>query len=492
MRKNVRRVEIWFEDLKIRHKLTLSFSIILFLVMVFVYAYFPARQRVSVYKEMNQRVTYLGRSLALACAVAWSEDKYRPLHEIGTWIMKDRNLAYYYIYRYSEQKEHELYDFFPENQIKRKFDHRVKNFLPVRDDNVIEIKVPIDYDDKYWGSIVLAMDLKDVKTAVNRINTASTIILSVVFVIGFLIVMFIASLINKPIRSLMEAVNRIISHGDYSERVRSKTGDEAGVLASRFNDMIEMIEERDLELKQQYEALQEVTKLKDDFLAVTTHDLRSPITAILGFADLLTMDERLDPVDLKRVNHIKSSAEFLANLVSDVLDISRLESGNTQLKLKPLPVSKIIDSSVNTLHYMALPKEIAIRFCDNAQGKDMVKGDSDAMLRVMNNLISNAVKFTPKGGNIDVTLESTAQSVDISVSDTGIGIAEDKIPLLFQTYSPASRKGTDGEKGTGLGLSITRTIVQKHDGDITVNSREEEGTCFTVTIPRIADDKIVN
>lgn len=470
----------WFENLRIKYKLTLSVSMILFLIMVFIYVYFPARQKESVNKEMSQRITYLARSMALGYGVALSENSYMAIHQIGSWVRGDRSFAYYCVF----DENNEIVDAYPDD-LKIDIDPLLENSQPVKRGNFIEIKMAINYKEKFLGNVILAMDLKDVKAAVKQINTTSTIILSIVFVFAFFIILFISSLINKPIKLLMDSVNRIITHSDYSERVKSDSRDEAGILASRFNEMIGMIEERDIELKQRFEELQRVNELKDHFLAATTHDLRSPITAILGFAELMTMNGTLGPRDRGRVDHIKNSAKFLANLVNDIMDISRLESGKTQLKLRPTPVTEIIESSIETLNYMAMPKEISIEFINKAGGKDTINGDSDALLRVMNNLISNAVKFTPKGGKIEVVLEPAAddEAVYISVKDTGIGIPGEKIPHLFQTYSTVSRSGTDGEKGTGLGLSITKNLVEKQFGDIKVSSREGEGTCFTVTIP---------
>ncbi|MCP5104591.1 MAG: HAMP domain-containing histidine kinase [bacterium] len=479
----------WFEDLRLKYKLTLSVSVILFLIIAFIYAYFPAKQREAVYNKMNERITYLAGGMALGYGVAISDQKWTAINVIGSWVREDPNFAYYYIF----DENNEVIDSFPENLEKREPGSLLKVSQPVNKGNVLEIKVPIYYKEKFLGNVILGMDLADVRAAVRQINTISTVILFFVFMIALLIILFISSLINKPVKSLMDSVNRVITHGDYSERVKSESKDEAGVLASRFNEMIEMIEERDIELKQQYEELQKVNELKDHFLAATTHDLRSPITAILGFTDLILMNGALDEEDRERLKHIRISTDFLAKMVNDILDISSLESGKSQLKRKPLSLTAIIKSSIDTLHYMAMPKDIPIEFVDKAGENDTVRADADALLRVMNNLISNAVKFTPNGGVVNVLLEvsKTGETVNISVTDTGIGIPEEKIPLLFEIYSPVSSSGTAGEKGTGLGLSITRNLVQKHGGDITVSSLVGEGTCFTVKIPlyRVKEEK---
>ncbi len=472
----------WFSDLKLKRKLTLLFSLILFIIMVFIYAYFPERQREAVYKEMNHRLLYLARAAAMGLGQAMAENEYGAIPEIGSWMREDPNFAYYCI----RDSGNQVFDRYPEH-MENKPRAPAEDFKPKQEGEYISVKVPIRYKETTWGSIVVGMDLANVKSAVRHINIASTVVLVLVFVIATFMIFFIGSIINKPIRSLMDSVNRVIRHGDYSERVMSTSRDEAGILASRFNEMIQMIESRDIELKRQFEELQQVTRLKDEFLAATTHDIRSPITAIMGFADLVMMNEELPDSDLKRIAHIRRAAEFLGNLVNDMLDIGSLESGKTELKLTPIRLAPVIESSVNTLRYMALPKEIELCFTDQSGCGDKINGDPDALLRVMNNLISNAIKFTSRGGRISVQLrterEGEGARASISVTDNGIGIPEEKIPLLFDTYSKVSRNGTAGERGTGLGLSITRNLVQKHGGGISVSSRVGEGSCFTVTIP---------
>ncbi|MCP4216672.1 MAG: HAMP domain-containing histidine kinase [bacterium] len=482
----------WFENIRIKNKLILSFSLLLFIIMVFMYSYFPAKMKITAYKEKNQRVISLARSLALGYGIVFTQGNYRALSEIAKVVTNDSNFAYCFVF----DKEGELYDTYPED-VKTTINKRLVFDQPVKRGDIIEVKVPISYYEKDLGSIILGTDLKDVEAAVSRINYTGTLVLLLVFFLGIAIVLFIASLINRPIQSLMDSVNHIIHHGDYSERVRrldESSGDEAGMLAHRFNEMIEMIEERDVELKQQYEELQTVNHLKDEFLAATTHDLRSPITAILGFTDLILLDDELSQEGILRMGHIRQSTEFLASLVNDVLDISQLEADKTQLKMTPTALAKIIESSIDTLHYMALPKDISISFSNKVE-PNMVKGDYEALLRIMNNLLSNAIKFTNRGGRVEVNLLPVSKDNDgrsgllaVEVKDTGIGIPEEKIPQLFQTYTPVSRPGTAGEKGTGLGLSITKNLLEKHNGSIEVNSKEGEGSCFTITLPAGGDE----
>ncbi len=477
----------WFENLRIKYKLIGAFSFIFLLVMIFIYAYFPYKQKQSVYKEINKRIQTLAETAALGIGIFLQEQTYTAWYEISERLKSEPDFSYILIY----DEKMAIISTMPENyQHKTRIPHDY--YKPVITDNFIEIRVPITYKEKFRGDIVMGMSLTSVKREIQKINLVSILTLSGIFIIVFFIVMFISDLINKPIQLLLNSVNRIISSGNYSERVDHVSEDEIGVLANRFNEMIGMIEQRDIELNSQYTELQKVTKLKDEFLAVTTHDLRSPLTAITGFAELLLSSNTLSESDKKRVGHIRSSADFLTNMVNEILELSKLESGKADIKLIPVSLKGILESSIRTLQYMALPKDITLQLIDNSNGQIKIMGNWDALLRVANNLISNAIKFTPRDGHITVVLdvlppgeENGDGFVLFSVTDTGVGIPDDHISSLFDMYSPISKKGTAGEKGTGLGLSITQKLVAKHGGLISVESRIGKGSCFTVKIPAL-------
>jgi len=475
----------WFENLQIKNKLIGTFTLLLLMVMVFVHLYFPLKQKESVYKEINLRIRTLAETAALGVGIFLQEQTYTAWFEISERLKNEPDFSFIRVY--DEKKT--LISTMPEGY-SPEYHSPLKYLEPITTGNTIEIMVPIKYKEKYLGDIVMGMSLSGVKKEIRRINLISIITLTCIFIVAFLIILFTIGLISKPIQLLLNSVNRVISSGHYAERVVHNSEDEIGVLANRFNEMIEMIEQRDIELNSQFTELQKVNKLKDEFLAVTTHDLRSPLTAINGFTELMLMDETISESNKKRIGHIQSSADFLTNMVSEILEISKLESGKTEVKLSPVSLSRIIESSIRTMQYMALPKEIKLQFNDRSSRENRILGNSDALLRVANNLISNAIKFTPREGHVTVDLElkrgageNSPGHIVFSVKDTGLGIEKDDIPKLFDMYSPVSRKGTAGEKGTGLGLSITHKLVIKHNGQIKVESEPGKGTCFEITFP---------
>lgn len=243
-------------------------------------------------------------------------------------------------------------------------------------------------------------------------------------------------------------------------------------------------------LESQVLELKKLHKLKDEFLHVTSHDLRAPLNGIIGFTDLLQSDESLNEEQREFLGHVRTSGEFLLDLIGDILYLGRLGSEASELEMKPVSLKTILENSTQTLRHMATPKKQEL-VIDNQVGADpVIPGDSGSLMRVFNNLLSNAIKFTPVGGRIRQVIEREGESYRVSVIDSGIGIPQEKIPQLFDKFSKTSRSGTSGEVGTGLGLSITKELVERHQGQIEVSSVEGEGTRFTVSFPITAGAKL--
>ncbi|MBF0100815.1 MAG: response regulator [Desulfobacterales bacterium] len=237
-------------------------------------------------------------------------------------------------------------------------------------------------------------------------------------------------------------------------------------------------------LRESVEQLRTLNKIKDNVLAVCSHDLRSPLNSILGFSDLLLEKDYIVPEDKVYLQQIKKNGEFQLSLIEDLLDASKIQSKETELKLEPIPLNTIVQSSVNAFKHLAMRKSITLFSNQNDIDQIIILGNSTALLRVINNLLSNAIKFTPENGHIRLEMVIVENdTVHVSVMDTGIGIPPEHMEHLFDEFTDASTSGTKGEKGTGLGLSIVKALVEKHQGQISVTSKPKEGTCFTLSFP---------
>ncbi len=234
-------------------------------------------------------------------------------------------------------------------------------------------------------------------------------------------------------------------------------------------------------LRNMVRELTDLNRMKDNLLAVCSHDLRSPLNGILGFADLLLEKEYLASEDRESLNHIKSSGNILLGLINDILDLSKAKAEKAELKMDPIHLSQVIKTSIQSLSRMAAGKSQTVQY-ENLCEQTVIMGNASGLGRVFNNLLSNAIKFTPENGEIKIVIEPRSNGrADVKVIDSGIGIPEEKIPYLFDQFTKTSQSGTRGEVGTGLGMSIVKEILEKHTVPISVKSTMGKGTCFTLT-----------
>jgi len=238
------------------------------------------------------------------------------------------------------------------------------------------------------------------------------------------------------------------------------------------------------ELKAKNEALQKLNSEKDKFFSIIAHDLRSPFTAFLGFTRMMVEDLpslRLDEVQ-RIAMAMRNSATNLYLLLENLLEWSRIQGGVTGFNPAFFPVMPKITEDMQSVLESANKKGIQVRY--NIPEDLAVFADGDMFGSTIRNLANNAVKFTPKGGEITISAQSLKDnSVEISVKDTGIGMSKDMVGKLFLLTENTNRKGTDGEPSTGLGLIICKEFVEKHGGKIRVESEEGKGSTFRFTIP---------
>jgi CheY-like chemotaxis protein len=227
-----------------------------------------------------------------------------------------------------------------------------------------------------------------------------------------------------------------------------------------------------------------LNQMKDDILAVCSHDLRTPLNGIIGFTDLLMDKEYIIPEDKTHLGHIKESSNFLMSLINDILDLSKIQSDQSHLPMEPMLAVSLTQRCIIALTHHAAQKNIEMSFKDHSVNS-VINCNKNGLKRVINNLLSNAIKFTPEGGKIEVIIENeSANELSISVKDSGIGIPDDQIPYLFDKYTKTSQSGTKGEKGIGLGMSIVKEMVDRHSGKIVVSSEVNKGSCFKLTFPQ--------
>jgi PAS domain S-box-containing protein len=251
-------------------------------------------------------------------------------------------------------------------------------------------------------------------------------------------------------------------------------------------ESVEMNEQLLLSATRQHElteTAERANRLKDEFLATLSHELRTPLTAIVGWAEMLG-NPKLDPTTSLRAGEvIRRNAQMQVQMIEDLLDVSRIITGKLRLSVQPVDLGSIIIAAVDGLRPAAEAKEIRLQLqLDSPAGQ--VSGDPDRLQQVAWNLVSNAIKFTPRGGRVLVRLERIESHIEVTVSDTGVGIAPEFLPHVFDRFRQADATTTRAFGGLGLGLAIVRQLVELHGGTVRVDSEGEGlGATFTVSLP---------
>jgi PAS domain S-box-containing protein len=238
---------------------------------------------------------------------------------------------------------------------------------------------------------------------------------------------------------------------------------------------------RELELRNR--EMQRADRLKSEFLASMSHELRTPLHTIIGFSELLAeeTDKILEEKHKRFLDHIRKDSMYLLTLINDILDLSKIEAGRMELHRDAIDIAAVLEEALSSIRPQALAKSIEIE-----AGLDLparVSADPVRLKQVLFNLLSNAVKFTPEGGRIRIEILTREKHVEISVSDTGVGIPPEDHTAIFDKFHQAGATTKGVREGTGLGLAITKRLVERHGGRIWVESEVGKGSRFTFTIP---------
>ncbi|HEX6789365.1 MAG TPA: HAMP domain-containing sensor histidine kinase [Gaiellaceae bacterium] len=267
-----------------------------------------------------------------------------------------------------------------------------------------------------------------------------------------------------------------IAAGDFTGELDVPNRDELGSLAANVNRM-------NAELRRLYTELETASRHKSEFLANMSHELRTPLNAIIGFSQVLRQKlfGEINPKQEEYLDDILASGNHLLSLISDVLDLSKVEAGQVELDVADLSLRDTLESGVVMVREKAATGGIRLSV-DVADDVDVVRGDARRLRQVVFNLLSNAVKFTPPGGSVVVAAERLDHGVCVSVSDTGAGIALEDQERIFEEFQQTD-VGAAQREGTGLGLAVSKRLIELHGGRMWVESGLGKGSRFAFTLP---------
>ncbi len=261
------------------------------------------------------------------------------------------------------------------------------------------------------------------------------------------------------------------------------------VLARVQNQLTLYRQRREIEMLREKDRLyyEELSRTKDHFVNMASHDLKSPLAVVMGYVSLLEDCESIrgDPAASQYLDRIRNGADNMLRLITDLLDLARIETG-LSLTLSPTPILPFLEDSLADLELPAREKQIALIYHPPDADFDMMI-DASKIRQVINNLVSNALKYTPGGGRVELSAAWEAEHLHILVTDTGLGIPAEDIPHIFDKFYRVRRADHMAVEGTGLGLSIARAIVEQHQGTIWAESELGVGTSIHVVLPLSAE-----
>jgi signal transduction histidine kinase len=345
----------------------------------------------------------------------------------------------------------------------------------------------------------LANAFRDIASTVNWEIAIDTVEIIIILLAAWLI----SGLLQKPLVEMRNISDKIAT-GDFSSRVAVRSGDVIGRLAGAFNNMASRLETltndmqheidratgeltaRNTELKEKHRQLEdsnrklrELDVLKSDFVSMVSHELRTPLTSIIGFAKTLKTLPLSGDQQKHYLDIIEAEGKRLSSLVEEYLDISKIESGNISLQRQPLKISTLIQSAVESFS-ISLRKSLIV---DVPASTPEIMADANLIIRVLYNLIDNAIKYSGSSQEIIIAANVKDNGVAVSVRDFGPGIAQDDIDKVFGKFYRGNNQIVTKHRGSGLGLAISKGIVEAHNGKIWCESTPGKGTKFTFFLP---------
>jgi signal transduction histidine kinase len=375
--------------------------------------------------------------------------------------------------------------------------------------NVLDVAQPIFLaGGERLGGVRIGFTLSDVQQKIAEARMYALLLAAAFALTGGLVFALIGRHLVKPINDLVKGT-RLIASGNLNAKINASSRDELGVLAESFNQMAGSLKANQAALEEAYKNLEqkvaerthelalanwrldEASRHKDEFLASMSHELRTPLNAIIGFSEVL-LDPSMPVTEEQRkqfLTDVLNSGKHLLNLINEVLDLSKIEAGRMELQIEAAPVRETLEMVQRTMRSLAAKKRIDLRF-ESEDQIGSIPMDTGRIKQVLLNLVGNAIKFTPEGGQAWVRATSQNSVVWVEVGDTGPGIPAALHDQIFEPFIQVPTRSGDRPEGTGLGLALAKEFVEIHGGKIWVESEIGKGSRFFFTLPISAEAEV--
>ncbi len=290
--------------------------------------------------------------------------------------------------------------------------------------------------------------------------------------------------LEKSFNNMASEINTLINaQKDLTEHLEDKVNEKTNQLLQINQNLEKEIDKRTISLKEALLKAQNADKAKSTFLANMSHEIRTPLNSIIGFSEVISISDNVDETSKKYSKIIETSAKSLLTILNDILDISKIESGNFKISFEKMDIYKLCENSFELFSNRAIDKKIDFTFDIDKNIPKCLFSDGTRIKQVLSNILSNAIKFTPENGKINFNVQQINKTDDIvkirfSIKDSGIGISEDKIKNIFEPFIQIDNESNRKYEGTGLGLSISNHIINALNSKIEVKSEINKGTSF--------------
>ncbi|HLB72208.1 MAG TPA: ATP-binding protein, partial [Candidatus Methanoperedens sp.] len=351
-----------------------------------------------------------------------------------------------------------------------------------------------------WG-IIVEIKQDEAYSGVLSLGEQTVGVSSIAVICVVILAIILSKRITAPIKSLENGALGLVE-GNFKP-VQVTSSNEIGRLTDIFNNTakellnirkkleakIELankdLEEKNRELIAANEELKKLDELKSEFLSLVSHELKTPLSSMRISAEYLESEADADPaIQKEMLAIILRNIDRQTRLINDILDLSKIEAGKTELRLEHVDIGEIANVSVDNIRQIALKKNITVS-ADVPEELSPVLADREKLIIVLNNLLDNALKFTPEGGSINISAREMDSSVELSIKDTGIGIEKEKLDKIFDKFYQVDSTSRRKIGGCGLGLSISSGIIKAHDSAIHVKSEPGKGTTFSFSLKKV-------
>ncbi len=450
--------------LTFQNKILFAVVSIVSVLSLFLCFFFPARQQQQIRDSFAEATHSLAVTVALGVQIGLENDDFTAVQRAIDFARFNPDLEFVAVV--SDQGEN--WGSYPKD---------VDLGAQAHEDNDVLIRRASINTEELKGEVVVGRSTESIRQSMGKVRLTALMLSLIVMVLGTIAALWLARSLSRPVRSLVHAAERV-GAGDLNLRVNIASHDEVGQLGTAFNKMVG-------DIRRYLEDAQAATRAKSQFLASMSHEIRTPMNGVIGMTSLL-LDTELSSQQREFVNVIRTSGDSLLTIINEVLDFSKIEAGRLNLEVAPFEVTTCVEEALDLFAPKASEKHLELAYFVEPEVPTSIIGDVTRVRQVLVNLLSNALKFTHKG---EIVVHVDAEAIKpgrymlhVSIHDTGIGIAADKLDSLFDAFTQADASTTRQYGGTGLGLAICKKLCQLMGGDIWAESTPGEGSIFHFTL----------